>query len=186
MKIFAAVSAIATLAAAAEYSVPATNDVGIIYTSMLCGKTNCPITNLSGMPQYMAYNGNRDIRNILMGFDLPEDVSDTADIESCMLELPKPITSASVSPSSYTLTVSPVTSAYDAKTVTAATAPKRGPAIATETFMDDVAPNSIDITEACKNPVNGQVAVSLNSIGSPVTFPSSTGGSSAKLVVKTK
>ncbi|KAJ2548233.1 hypothetical protein EV175_004908 [Coemansia sp. RSA 1933] len=186
MKIATAFIATATFAAAAEYSVPVTNDVGIIYTPMQCGNTNCPETNLSGMPQYMAYNGNRDLRNILMGFDLPKDASDTSKIESCSLELPKPITSSSVNPSSYTLTVSPVTSAYNAKTVTAVTAPNRGSAIATETFMDDVAPKAIDITEACKNPVNGQVAVSLNSMGSPVTFPSSTGGSTAKLVVKTK
>ncbi|KAJ1904614.1 hypothetical protein LPJ81_002391 [Coemansia sp. IMI 209127] len=138
------------------------------------------------MPQYMAYSGNRDMRNILMGFDLPNGGSDSKEIESCTLELPKPITSSNASPSSYTLIVSPITSAYDARTVTAATAPNRGSAIATETFKDDVAPKAIDVTEACKNPVNGQVAVSLNSIGSPVTFPSSTGGSTAKLIVKTK
>ncbi|KAJ2518577.1 hypothetical protein GGI11_002762 [Coemansia sp. RSA 2049] len=186
MKILAAIGTIASLAMAAEYSVPVTNDVGIIYTPMLCGNTQCPITNLSGMPQYMAYSGNRDLRNILMGFDLPSKISNVDDIESCYLELPKPITSSNVAPSSYKLTVSPVTSSYDARTVTASTAPTRGSSIAANTYMDNVAPGPIDVTEACKNPVKGQVAFSLGSSGSPVSFPSSTGGSTAKLVVKTK
>ncbi|KAJ2845371.1 hypothetical protein GGI22_006581, partial [Coemansia erecta] len=185
MKILTATIAFAAFVAAADYTVHVTNDVGIIYTPMLCGNTNCPETNLSGKLQYMAYSGNRDMRNILMGFDLPKGASDPKEIGSCTLELPKPITSSNAPPSWYTLTVSPITSAYDAKTVTAATAPRRGSAIATETSTDDVAPKAIDVTEACKHPINGQVALSLSSIGSPVTFPSSSGGSTAKLIVKT-
>ncbi|KAI9505324.1 hypothetical protein GGI25_003648 [Coemansia spiralis] len=184
MKIFAVTAALVALVSAETYSAPVTNDVGLVYSNLMCGSTTCPTTNLSGQSQYTAFLGNRDYRRILMSFDLPADATDTSRIASCTLMLPQPITSGT-NPSSYTLRVSPVTSQYDAKTVAPVTAPKTGDTIATATNMDNVAPAMMDITDACKSAINGQVGIVLDSSGGPVTFPSSNGGSTAKIMVTT-
>ncbi|KAI8321071.1 hypothetical protein GQ54DRAFT_312091 [Martensiomyces pterosporus] len=169
---------------AMDYMMPIAKDVGLVYTPMMCGSTSCPTTNLNGASQYMAYMGNRDVRRILMGFALPEGVTDASTIQSCTLQLPAPMTSGT-SVSSYTMDISNALTDFDPMTVTANTAPKLGNTVASFTAKDNTAPPAVDITDACRAAVNGYVDIMLDSRGSPVTFPSSSGGSNAMLMMTT-
>ncbi|KAJ2731967.1 hypothetical protein H4R23_002945 [Coemansia sp. Cherry 401B] len=179
MKLFAAISAVAAIATAAETTLPVTNDVGLIYTNLLCGTNPCSQSNLSGLSTYTAYLGNRDFRRILMSFSLGE--IDPSSITSCQLQLPQPVPAPNNVASTYTLGVSPVTGEYDAKTVTPVTAPPTGSAIARAANSDQEIPGPIDVTSACQNALNGNVGLALDSSGSPVTFSAGT----ATLIVST-
>ncbi|KAJ2160726.1 hypothetical protein GGF46_002027 [Coemansia sp. RSA 552] len=185
MKLLAVFSSLAAVALAAHFSVPVSNDVGLVYTNILCGDYPCGITNLSGQKSYMAFSGNRDIRRILMSFSVPDDV-DEESITSCKLRMPQPITSDNASKSSYVLAVYPVTEEYDAKTVTPITAPPIGDIIGSTKATDDVAPLEIDVTDACKNLINGNVQLLISASGGPVNFSSSWGGDAAELVIATE
>ncbi|KAJ2657873.1 hypothetical protein IW148_004969 [Coemansia sp. RSA 1199] len=160
MKLSAVFSSILAISAvsATDYTVPVTNDVGLVYTNMLCGTTPCSQTNLYGQPTYTAFMGNRDFRRILMSFSLADANIDPSSVSSCTLQLP--LTADGVM-----LSASPVT-AYDAKTVTPATAPASGSAIAQVTGTGE-----LDITSACQNAVNGVVSVVLDARGGPITIP---------------
>ncbi|KAJ2478573.1 hypothetical protein IWW56_003632 [Coemansia sp. RSA 2131] len=160
MKLSAVFSSILAISAvsATDYSVPVTNDVGLVYTNMLCGTTPCSQTNLYGQPSYTAFMGNRDYRRILMSFSLADANIDPSSVSSCSLQFPQ-------TADSVTWAVSPV-AGYDAKTVTPATAPmmSNGAAQATGT-------GKVDITGACQNAVNGVVSVMVDAYGGPVTIP---------------
>ncbi|KAJ2497680.1 hypothetical protein GGH96_004919 [Coemansia sp. RSA 1972] len=158
MKLSTAISSILAIAAvsATDYSVPVTNDVGLVYTNMLCGTTPCSQTNLYGQPTYTAFMGNRDYRRILMSFPLGN--IDPSSVSSCTLQLP-------VAADGVVLSASSV-AAYDAKTVTPATAPISGSMVGQSTDTGD-----LDITSACQNAVDGVVSVVIDSRGGPVTIP---------------
>ncbi|KAJ2827138.1 hypothetical protein IWW50_002031 [Coemansia erecta] len=157
MKLSAAISSIIALAAATEYTIPVTNDVGLVYTNMNCGTTPCSQTNIFGQPTYTAFLGNRDYRRILMSFSLAD--VDPSSITSCTLKLPP------TEDTSYTLSVSPVMAAYDARTVTPVTAPMTGSPIA-----QAAAPSELDVTSACKEAADGTVKLALDARGGPVTY----------------
>ncbi|KAJ2847113.1 hypothetical protein IWW36_004013 [Coemansia brasiliensis] len=120
-----------------------------------------------------------------MGYSLESDI-DPSSITSCKLQLPQPVTAPNSNPSTYTLSVSQVNVAYEAKTVTPATAPSSGPTIVEATLSDQVVPPALDVTAACANAVDGHINLMLDSRGAPVTFPSSASNNGAKLIISTK
>ncbi|KAJ2143658.1 hypothetical protein IW136_001601 [Coemansia sp. RSA 678] len=158
MKLSAAISSLLAIVAvsASDYSIPVTNDVGLVYTNMLCGTTPCSQTNLYGQPTYTAFLGNRDYRRILMSFPLGN--VDPSSVSSCTLQLP-------VAADGVVLSASTV-SAYDAKTVTPATAPMSGNVVGQASGVGE-----LDITSACQNAVDGMVSVVVDARGGPVTIP---------------
>ncbi|KAJ1912172.1 hypothetical protein GGI09_000186 [Coemansia sp. S100] len=184
MKLSFAITAFAAAAAATNYMVPISKDAGLVYTNMMCGTTPCSDTNLSNQPTYTAFLGNRDFRRILMSYTLPSDVSDMSTIQSCTLMLPQPVSSSGAG-SFYSLSISPLTGDYDASTVTPRTAPPAGPSIAQFSSTDNLMPPTIDVTDACKAAVGGNVGLMLDSYGGPVTFPTKLGGSTAQLMITT-
>ncbi|KAJ2001598.1 hypothetical protein GGI04_003673 [Coemansia thaxteri] len=185
MKLTIAIPFFAAAVAAMDYMVPLSKDAGLVYTNMMCGSTPCSTTNLSDKTSYTAFLGNRDFRRILMSYAMPSDITDMSNIESCTLMMPQPMSSGAGG-SSYMLSVSPLLADYDASTVTPMTAPMSGSTIAQFTSADNVMPPSVDITDACKAAVNGNVGLVLDSYGGPVTFPTKLGGSSAQLMITTK
>ncbi|KAJ2877925.1 hypothetical protein IWW38_006452 [Coemansia aciculifera] len=185
MKLTLALATFAAAAAAANYMMPLSKDAGLVYTNMMCGTTPCGTTNLSNQPTYTAFLGNRDFRRILMSYSMPSDVTDMSSIESCTLMLPQPVTSSG-SGSFYSLSISPLMGDYDASTVTPKSAPPAGPSIAQYSSTDNLMPPSVDVTDACKAAVNGNVGLMIDSYGGPVTFPTKLGGSTAQLMITTK
>ncbi|KAI8318103.1 hypothetical protein GQ54DRAFT_314797 [Martensiomyces pterosporus] len=162
----------------------ATKDATIVYSTAQCGDTPCALVNYGMDNTLTASQQNGDAVRIILGFALPDGYDDPNAITSCELQLQRPVFAPD---SQYTLTATEASDNWDEATVNGLTNIPSGKTLGSVLVTGNERPNTIDVTDACKDAVanGGAFSIWVDSDGLAVTFPSMQTGAASTVRVFT-
>ncbi|KAI8318105.1 hypothetical protein GQ54DRAFT_300795 [Martensiomyces pterosporus] len=152
------------------YSIGSARDSTVAYNAFKNSKGQYDALIPKGMEDTLvASKSDKDYERILLGFDLPDKITDPSQITNCVLHVPQP---KDAPKQDYSLTAYAASSNWDEATVNADTKIMSIKQLTTTDVSKGSNPGDIDVTGACQAAAEGKFSMFVDSSGPSVSFDS--------------